>query len=106
MARTYHHKGQRINKCGLDFGAKYNVNKYYGAGSGRVPKDAAHREMRNDAKVETNFINTSDAMEEVYETLYPSCGFPDDEDCDSCGADWLEGCMCGVSKEIRVWEFK
>ena len=103
MARTYHHKGQRVNKCGLDFGAKYNVNKCYGAGSGRVPKEAAHREMRNDAKVETNFINTSDAMEEVYETLYP---IPDDEDCDRCGADWLEGCMCGTSNEIRVWEFK
>lgn len=106
MARTYHHKGQRGNKCGLDFGAKYNVNKYYGAGSGRVPKDAAHREMRNDAKVETNSTSTSEAMEEVYEALYPNCGFPDDEDCDRCGAHWLEGCMCGVSSEVLFWEFK
>ena len=106
MARTCHHKGQRVNKCGLDFGAKYNVNKCYGAGSGRVPKDAAHKEMRNDAKVETNHTNLSEAMEVVYEVRYPNCGFPDDEDCGMCGAHWLEGCMCGASNEIRVWEFK
>lgn len=32
MSRTNHHRGQRDNKCGFDFGSKYKVNKYYLAG--------------------------------------------------------------------------
>jgi len=50
MSRTNHHRDQRDNKCSSDFGSKYKVNKYYGGGSGRVPKDAAHRQMRCEGK--------------------------------------------------------
>ena len=50
MSRTRHHRRQRKQKCGLDFGAKYKCDKGYCAGSGSIPKDLADSERRNESK--------------------------------------------------------
>ena len=46
MSRTKHHRGQRNQKSGLDFGAKLNCDKGYHAGSGKFAKDLADSERR------------------------------------------------------------
>jgi len=51
MSRTNHHRTQRHNHCGYDYGGKYKHNKGYGGGYGSDGRNAAHREMRADSKV-------------------------------------------------------
>lgn len=93
MSRTNHHRGQRDNKCGFDFGSKYKVNKYYGGGSGRIPKDAAHRQMRNEGKLEGQ--DASVALREG-DFLYRAediDGIDGDGICGRClGDTWLGDC--------------
>ena len=50
MSRTRHHKEQKRNNWGKDFGAKYKCDKGYAAGTGPVPKDLADKERRNEGK--------------------------------------------------------
>jgi len=50
MSDTYHHKNQKANKLGKDFSAKYNCDKGYGAGTGKLPKKLAKRERRQVGK--------------------------------------------------------
>ena len=50
MSRTTHHKNQRSNKWGLDFGARYSCDKGYGGGFGWFAKHLANRERRNESK--------------------------------------------------------
>ena len=50
MSRTKHHRGQKHQKVGLNFGGKYNHNKFFDGGYGRVAKDAAHIELRQKDK--------------------------------------------------------
>lgn len=51
MSNTRHHRGQRANKAGHDFGKRYKCDKHWSGGTGRVPKTLAHKEMRNESKV-------------------------------------------------------
>lgn len=53
MSRTRHHRHQKYNKYGLDFGSRYNCNKNYGGGCGPAAKHAANRERRHKDKEET-----------------------------------------------------
>ena len=46
MSRTK--KGSKAP--GYDFGAKYSCDHRYGAGKGKVPKDLADSERRNEAR--------------------------------------------------------
>ena len=50
MSRTTHHKNQRSNKWGLDFGSRYSCDKGYGGGFGWFAKRLANRERRNESK--------------------------------------------------------
>lgn len=50
MSRTKHHRNQRNNKDGWDFGARYKCNKTYGGGTGPQAKNNADRERRMDSK--------------------------------------------------------
>ncbi len=50
MSRTKHHKNQRSNKWGLDFGAKYNCDKGYRGCHGHFAKLLANKERRNKSK--------------------------------------------------------
>jgi hypothetical protein len=47
MSRT--RRGSKA--CGHDFGAKYKVDRHWSGGTGKHPKNMAHREMRNTGKV-------------------------------------------------------
>ena len=48
MSRTKHHRSQKHAKCGQDFGAKYQCDKGYSAGTGAIPKELANTERRID----------------------------------------------------------
>lgn len=50
MSRTYHHRNQKVIKGGVDFGARYNCDRGYCAGTGPYPKHLARRERRNESK--------------------------------------------------------
>ena len=50
MSRTYHHKEQRKNKGGLDFGARYECDKHYSTQANKESKDIARSERRNLSK--------------------------------------------------------
>ena len=50
MARTKHHRNQRSNKCGVDFGARYKCDKGYHSSTGSIPKDIADTERRQEGK--------------------------------------------------------
>ena len=51
MSRTRHHKGQRENNCGWDYGARYRCDRTYGQSKHPYGKLLAHREMRADGKL-------------------------------------------------------
>lgn len=42
MSRTNHHKGQRRNKWGLDWGSRRPGNLHYSGGSGPIRKKITH----------------------------------------------------------------
>jgi hypothetical protein len=50
MGKTYHHKNQRKNKCGYDYGAKYDCDRGYCQPKGPEGKNLADRERRNKSK--------------------------------------------------------
>ena len=47
MSRTI--KGSKA--CGHDFGMRYKCDKFWSGGTGKVPKNLAHSEMRNEGKM-------------------------------------------------------
>jgi len=67
MARTRHHRNQRENKCGVDFGARYKCNKGYSAGTGSIPKDFADAERRKESKaiIRREMANTAEISKGV-----------------------------------------
>jgi hypothetical protein len=89
MSRTSHHKGQKAGKDGLDFGSRYRHNWGYGAGCGRTPKDCAHKEMRNDAKVA---CQAKEHWIEYWEERY--WVEPLDDTCSDCGLNEFMDCEC------------
>jgi len=50
MSRTKHHKGQKNQHNGHDYGSRYKCNKHYGAAYGKESRDIAHKEMREEGK--------------------------------------------------------
>jgi len=52
MSRTNHHRQQKQNKLGLDFGSRYKHNIKYGGGYGKTAKLASHIELRQRDKQE------------------------------------------------------
>lgn len=50
MSRTHHHRAQKSQHCGHEYGARYNCNKTYGTHYGPDGRNRAHREMRADSK--------------------------------------------------------
>jgi len=50
MSRTKHHRMQKANKCGVDFGARYNCDKQHGGGTGPYTKKLAAKERRSEGK--------------------------------------------------------
>lgn len=60
MSRTKHHRSQRNNKCGVDFGARYNCDKGYHAGTGAGAKQLADQERRHIDK-----LTVKQGLEEV-----------------------------------------
>lgn len=50
MSRTKHHRHQKHNKWGYDFGARYNCDKCFHNGTGFFSKLLANRERRNESK--------------------------------------------------------
>ena len=50
MSNTHHHKGQKNQHCGHDYGGKYKHNKHYGGGYGVDGRDAADSERRQQSK--------------------------------------------------------
>lgn len=50
MSRTKHHRSQKANHEGYDYGGKYKHNKHYGGGYGKVGRDAADKERRSESK--------------------------------------------------------
>lgn len=63
MSRTNHHRNQKSNHEGHDYGGKYKHNKHYGGGYGVDGRNAADKERREEGKdiVEEEL----DFMEEV-----------------------------------------
>ena len=50
MSNTFHHRNQRKNRKGYDYGGKYKHNKHYGGGYGTDGRDAADSERRAQSK--------------------------------------------------------
>ena len=50
MSRTKHHYKQRNIHCGEGFGKRYDCGKSYLNGTGKVAKDLARSERRNESK--------------------------------------------------------
>ena len=48
MSRTRHHRGQKSQHNGHDYGGRYNCNKGYGNSYGVAGRDRARVERRND----------------------------------------------------------
>ena len=50
MSRTNHHRNQKQNRCGYDYGGRYKHNKHYGGGYGVDGRNAADKERRHQSK--------------------------------------------------------
>lgn len=58
MSRTRHHKNQRANHCGHDYGARLNCNKHYTCGYGSYGRYLGKRERRRlDKKIIASELN-------------------------------------------------
>lgn len=103
MSRTNHHRGQHTK-----FGSsKFSCNKQHSGVVTREAKVQSHRQMRCEGKSDSQ--DTSH-VEEYWHRRNEGCGFPDDDDCVYCGADWLSYCkhdcmLAGMTGIGRVWEF-
>ncbi len=51
MANTYHHKMQKHQHVGHDYGGRYKCNWGYGNGYGKAGRNASHKEMRHDTRM-------------------------------------------------------
>ena len=50
MSRTNHHRNQKSNHEGYDYGGKYKHNRHQGGGYGTEGRDAADKERREESK--------------------------------------------------------
>lgn len=50
MSRTRHHRNQKHQHNGFDYGGKYNCNKNYAQGYGTDGRDLADSERRRESK--------------------------------------------------------
>lgn len=63
MSRTKHHRTQKHCHDGEDWGAKYKCDKGYCGGTGKIPKQLANAERRNeDKKTVSNEIALDDSL--------------------------------------------
>jgi len=50
MSDTRHHRRQKYQHCGEDYGARYNCDKGYGTAYGKDGRQKAKEERRNESK--------------------------------------------------------
>lgn len=51
MSRTNHHRNQKTQHLGHDYGSRYNCNRKYTQSYGKYGRDLADSERRNESKV-------------------------------------------------------